>query len=58
MLATLQVAMEIVQSLPENRSCLKCDYFETGGHCAHWRTRVPETARADGCTAWAEKIPF
>lgn len=59
MLEQLQLAMAVVQSLPEDRSCRGCESYNTDTHvCNHWNGEVPEQARGTGCDQWSELLPF
>ena len=55
----LREAMAAVEALPTVTPCDQCVSFRAAdGHCDQYRMVVPEAARAEGCAAWSEGVPF
>jgi hypothetical protein len=54
----LREAMAAVEALPTVTPCERCASFGPDGVCAVYRMPVPEGARAEGCAAWSEGVPF
>lgn len=54
----LREAMHAVEALPTVTPCIYCASFTLDGMCLVYRMVVPEAARAEGCAAWSEGVPF
>jgi hypothetical protein len=59
MVQTLQQALRIVQALPVDRGCMRCDHLDQPtGRCHVWQSVVPTEHRAAGCDKFEDTIPF
>lgn len=59
LLLALQKAIDIVQSLAEDRACSGCEHFISSDEtCSRWQSIVPADAQPSGCDEWEQSIPF
>lgn len=59
-LHTLQQVIQLIESIPEARSCPTCEQFASIANpwCHYWDAEVPKTAQPQGRDQWQPQIPF
>ena len=55
---TLLETVKVIERIPTDSRCVRCDHHSVGHYCDKWGKRIPEDWLEKGCDAWEEGIPF
>lgn len=59
LIESLQRAITILQSLPDKKECVTCEFYNFGLCAANNNKQIPENIKPKGCNAWQwSGVPF